>query len=94
MAVDPTISSCEIRVVDEVATLSVLPTSMWEKRAGITPQMRPTLDRWWEIHADLARALAEVRDREDVRVIVLTGAQEGTFAYNISTPESATRSHP
>jgi enoyl-CoA hydratase/carnithine racemase len=71
-----------IDVKDEVATLTVLPVSMWEERYGITPEMRSTLDRWWENHSDLAAALAEVRDREDVRVIVITGGKDDCFAVN------------
>jgi len=48
--------------------------------------MRPELDRWYEAHADFAMALNEARFREDVRVIVVTGGRDGTFAYSAYDP--------
>lgn len=86
MAADTSISSCDIEIADEIATLSVLPASLWEERAGVTPDMYGSLDRWWEVHHDLARALEKVRVRDDVRVIILTGAKDGTFCYHTCDP--------
>jgi len=82
VAADLSVSSCDVRIEDDIATLSVMPASLWEERAGVTPDMYGTLDRWWEVHPDLARAMEQVRNRDDVRVIVLTGAKDGIFCYH------------
>lgn len=82
-------STCEISVADDVATITLLPMDLWLEKAGVTPAMTAELDAWYDLHSDLARAIVEVRERRDVRVIVITGARDGTFAANPTDPDEA-----
>ncbi len=78
-ASDAYMPAVDVEVKDQVATVRLLTRSQWMRKTGITPETFATLERAWEIHSDLAAALQQLRDDADVRVVVITGAEDGLF---------------
>jgi|SRR5215213_2679309 len=81
------ISAVETERTGQVGTIRLLTFEQWLRKVGITVDDVADLDRWWEIHPDLSAALEQFQDDEEVRVIVITGAEDGMFLSVLGHPD-------
>src|SRR4051812_39367903 len=81
------VPAVNVEVKDQVGTITLLTREQWERKAGVDESMREGRTRWWEIHPDIAAALEQLRDDDNVRVVVITGYEDGLFMSILGHPD-------